>query len=92
MVPLVVPWYHTYRAVRYGHTILVRTSESINVYCTMVLPLRHPKGGDAGADARAGPHACEDCGGDPRCRHRCRVGTLTVVHRDVFYADNAHYR
>ncbi len=33
--------------------------------------------------------ACEDCGGDPRpgihprCRHRCRVGT--VVYRDVFY-------
>jgi hypothetical protein len=39
----------------------------------------------------AGPHACEDCGGDPRCRHRCRVGTSTVVYRDVFYADNAHY-
>jgi hypothetical protein len=47
-----------------------------------------PKGGNAGAGARAGPHACEDCGGDPRCRHRCRVGT--VVYRDVFYADNAH--
>ncbi len=47
-----------------------------------------PRGGDAGAGARAGPHACEDCGGDPRCRHRCRVGT--VVYRDVFYADNAH--
>jgi hypothetical protein len=30
--------------------------------------------------------ACEDCGGDPRCRHRCRVGT--VVYRHVFYADN----
>ncbi len=44
----------------------------------------------AGAGARAGPHACEDCGGDPRCRHRCRVGTSTVVYRDVFYADNAH--
>jgi hypothetical protein len=26
-----------------------------------------PKGGDAGAGARAGPNACEDCGGDPRC-------------------------
>ncbi len=26
-------------------------------------------------------HACEDCGGDPHCRHRCRVGT--VVYRDV---------
>ncbi len=26
-----------------------------------------PKGGDAGAGARAGPHAREDCGGDPRC-------------------------
>jgi hypothetical protein len=38
--------------------------------------------------ARAGPHACEDCGGDPLCRPRCRVGT--VVYRDVFYADNAH--
>jgi hypothetical protein len=23
--------------------------------------------------------------------HRCRVGTSTVVYRDVFYADNAHY-
>ncbi len=23
-------------------------------------------------------------------RHRCRVGTSTVVYRDVFYADNAH--
>ncbi len=40
---------------------------------------------------RLGPHACEDCGGDPRCRHRCRVGTSTVEYRDVFYADNAHY-
>ncbi len=39
----------------------------------------------AGAGARAGPHACEDCGGDPRCRHRCRVGTSTVVYRDAFY-------
>ncbi len=28
---------------------------------------------------------------DPRCRHRCRVGTSPVVYRDVFYADNAHY-
>jgi hypothetical protein len=46
--------------------------------------------GDAGAGARAVPHACEDCGGDPRCRHRCRVGTSTVVYRDAFYADNAH--
>jgi hypothetical protein len=35
-----------------------------------------PQGGDAGAGARAGRHACEDCGGDPRCRHRCRVGTV----------------
>ena len=25
-----------------------------------------------------------------RCRHRCRVGTSTVVYRDAFYADNAH--
>ena len=47
-------------------------------------------GGDAGAGARAGPHACEDFGGDPRCRHRCRVGTSTVVYRDAFYAGNAH--
>ncbi len=39
----------------------------------------------AGAGARADPHACEDCGGDPCCRHRCRVGT--VVYRD---ADNTH--
>jgi hypothetical protein len=42
----------------------------------------HPNG------ARAGPHACEDCSGDPRCRPRCRVGT--VVYRDAFDADNAH--
>jgi hypothetical protein len=37
---------------------------------------------------RAGPHAIEDCGGDPRCRHRCRVGT--AVYCGFFYADNAH--
>jgi hypothetical protein len=37
-----------------------------------------PKGGDAGAGARAGPHAWEDCGGDPRCRHLCRVGTVVM--------------
>ncbi len=27
--------------------------------------------------------ACEDCGGDPRSRRRCRVGTV-VVYRVVF--------
>jgi hypothetical protein len=43
---------------------------------------------NAGAGARAGPHACEDCGGDPLCRRRCRVET--VAYCDVFYADNAH--
>ncbi len=25
-----------------------------------------------------------------RAAQRCRVGTSTVVYRDVFYADNAH--
>jgi hypothetical protein len=44
----------------------------------------------ADQDNGRGPHACEDCGGDPRCRHRCRVGTVPVVYRDVFCAGNAH--
>ncbi len=74
---------------------MVRTRDVPWYSSTMTrgLPLRpsyRGKGGDAGAGARAGPHACEDCGGDPRCRHRCRVGTPTVVYRDAFYADNAH--
>jgi hypothetical protein len=35
--------------------------------------------GDAGAGARAGPHAGDDSGGDPLHRPRCRGGTAPVV-------------
>jgi hypothetical protein len=48
-----------------------------------------PKGGDAGAGARAGPHPREDFYGDQLSRPRCRVGK-NVVYCAVFYAENAH--
>ncbi len=76
IVHVYVPWYGT------------RVPLVLASYHGRVRTYDRPKGGDAGAGARAGPHACEDCGGDPRCS---RVGTSTVVYRDVFYADNAHY-
>jgi hypothetical protein len=50
--------------------------------------LRRGQSGEVRRPRQLHPVYPGDCGGDPRCRHRCRVGT--VVYRDVFYAGNAH--
>ncbi len=86
-----VPWYKWYHGTR-TMVPLVRTI--IVNHGTRVLPwnrhTRVPLVLEYQFLVRTMVHACEDCGGDPRCRHRCRVGTSTVVYRDAFYADNAH--
>jgi hypothetical protein len=84
MVRAYVPMVLTYVRTHVYHMVIVLEIPNVHIpwcvrtYVHMYVPWYH----GTGAVARAGPHACEDCGGDPRCRHRCRVGT--VVYCDVF--------